>query len=108
MIELCREAHQSEPEFIEDDNMFIVRFKAQFAVGVISTDDTEEGLTDRQKEILKIMSKQNFCSSKYILANLSFSITDRTLRNDLSELAAKNLVSKKGKGPKTVWFKNRK
>lgn len=104
MIELCHNAHLDEPEFIEDDNMFVVRFKAKFAVGQEATYEAEERLTDRQKEILRIIRKQNICSPKYILDNLSVSVTDRTLRNDLAELANQGLVVRQGKGPQTVWI----
>ena len=92
IIETCKEADLPEPELIERDGGFLVT--------IFKNNLTEEklkklGLNDRQVDaILFYRSKGEITGLEYAKR---YEIAERTARVDLSELAEKKLLYKKGK-----------
>jgi len=98
MINECRDFGKPEPDYLERGNTFVVRFLPR---AIIAKPDT---LTDRQKEIIDILSSQKTVSAGEILNSLSDNPADRTLRDDLAKLKKLGLIETKGKGRGAVWL----
>jgi len=98
MIELCKNLGKPEPEYIERGNTFVVCFLQTHPLPHTTTE-----LTSRQTEIIKILSEKENISASLILASLSDTLAERTLRDDLTKLKKLGLIKSSGKGRGTVW-----
>lgn len=97
MISECKEFGKPAPEYLERANTFVVRFLPRPIP--IKLDH----LTDRQNEIINIVSSKNTVSASEILSSLSDHPAERTLRDDLAKLKKLGLIETTGKGPGAVW-----
>lgn len=66
---------------------------------------TIEDLIPRQMEILNIIETKDGLSFRQIMEKLSFSISERSLKYDLSKLRFLGLITPKGKGRAIVWLR---
>jgi ATP-dependent DNA helicase RecG len=69
----------------------------------ISSPISNENLTDREENILAILSSGESQSFQNIFRNLHTNMSERTLRYDLAQLKAKGLISSKGNARAKVW-----
>jgi len=95
-----------EPEFVENGNTFVVCFHAR---------ETHEqkypmkfNLTPRQQEIVCILSSCEGLSVRDLIIDLSDQPASRTVRDDLAHLKSLGLVGMHKRGPKTVWYSEKK
>lgn len=104
IIDSCAEFGLAEPEFIEDDNTFIVRFRANFAAGRVKqqTHDYSK-LTERQKEILSIMQQRKRVTTSELESLLTEKVTKRAIQKDLSILKKASIIEMQGAGKKAFW-----
>ena len=104
----CKNANVPTPEYSEYSNGVAITFKYRESLlpDMRHAQSVTNEITFRQRDILKLLLENEYCSSKDILSSLKYDITDRTLRNDLAELANVGLIIKQGKGPNTVWLMN--
>ena len=97
MISECKEFGKPAPEYLERANTFVVRFLLR-PIPIIP-----DNLTNRQKEVIDIVSSKNTVSASEILSALSDNPAERTLRDDLAKLKKLNLIDTTGKGRGAVW-----
>jgi ATP-dependent DNA helicase RecG len=105
MIKLCKEHGVSEPAFEEYSGGFSVTFtfKEQKPEEEKVSPDLEM-LSTRQQKIYNLLLREGPLGPKDILSKLEEAITDRTLRQDLSNLRNLNLLDSKGQTQAAVWF----
>lgn len=109
ILTLCKKAKMNSPEFIEDGGFFIVKmYKADINKfthlnNTSTIDKVNDNSEKRQKEIISVLQKYKSLSNKEILNQISYEISDRTLRYDLEKLSNKGLVIKVGKGRGLKW-----
>jgi len=99
MIELCERQGLKPPEFSEAGDGFLVKFYFKAPIGPhkqIIQDDYQHRFSDRERELLDILSLHGKSTLKDIMSNLKDPPTDRTIRNALSSLRDKGLVSSGG------------
>ena len=101
IIEDCRKAGLSEPEFIDERNSVGIRFRSY--VGK-ETEVIEDNLTPRQKEILSILAEVSEASMKDIIVKLVNPPSERMVRKDLSVLKDRDIVANKGFGRGSRWM----
>ena len=101
IIEDCRKAGLSEPEFIDERNSVGIRFRSY--VGK-ETEVIEDNLTPRQKEILSILAEVKEASMKDIIVKLVNPPSERMVRKDLSVLKDRDIVANKGFGRGSRWM----
>lgn len=106
MVEYCRKNRTPEPEFSENFGGFSVVFPFQEAMnsGVTIRSYEMPQLTQRQKEILELLSNTSTMSAHEIRDSLQDQPAPRTLRDDLGYLKKNNLVNSKGHAKKTIWY----
>lgn len=100
MVKWAREIGSPDPEYIERGSTFVVKFSSNPKVQI---QDVAPELTERQHEILTILSNVESCSSSAILAKMVNPPTNRTLRSDLVKLHESGLIIRMGEGAGTVW-----
>lgn len=61
-------------------------------------------LTERQNKILSILKEHKSVSRRNILKVLEETVSDRTLKRELSQLKELGLINSEGLGPKVVWL----
>lgn len=98
IVNECRRFHKPLPAFIERGNTFVVQFSIK------NPSPKPSALTDRQHEIINILSSQKAASATEILKSLSTPPAERTLRDDLAKLKKLNRINATGKGRGTTWF----
>lgn len=115
MISKCKSAGDPLPEFIVDELEFkvVFRFPKSLKPMVVTEGEelilTEDGerieieLSERQKNILKILASGTKFKLKEILAQLPDHPAERTLRDDLAYLRKHGLVESKGSTKTTIW-----
>lgn len=101
IIELCLEAGHPRPEFIEQAGAVGVRF---IPSGYVPPLRIAYDLTDRQREILDIISSTDEIPFRRIRDRLSESPADRTIRDDLAFLKGAGLIGSRGFGRGAVWY----
>ena len=63
-------------------------------------------ITKRQEQIIALLERFNELTAAAIQAQLSdYSISVRTLRNDLIYLKRLNIIDSNGRGKNAIWFK---
>lgn len=99
MIQQCKIDGLPEPQFEDTKSSFIVTFRKS----KISLDAMQKlDLNQRQQRIIEYLKKEKFItSSKY---SEIFTITDRTARNDLTELVKKRVLIRRGRGKKDTYY----
>lgn len=63
----------------------------------------EKELTTRQEEIVQLLKEHGALATKDLHKKLTCSISERTLRGDLTLLKKNNIIKMLGKGPATQW-----
>jgi len=100
IVELCVKAGHPEPEFGEQAGSVWVRFLPS---GYIAPHRVAHDLTDRQREILQILSKRQSLPLREIRAAMDSPPSDRRLREELLHLKKLNLVTSSGHGRGASW-----
>ena len=99
MIRVCRERGVPEPEFIEQDEDFMVTFRRS-SVNVLL--DQPQLLNERQKQAIEYLKKhESITTLEYV--NL-VRCHERTARKDLAEMMRLNVVVKMGMGKLTRYI----
>lgn len=101
IIELCLEGGHPHPEFVERSGSVGVRFLSR---GYTAPLRIAYDLSDRQREILDIVSSIDEIPFRRIRERMSDPPADRTVRGDLSFLKGVGLIDSKGFGRGAVWF----
>jgi ATP-dependent DNA helicase RecG len=101
IVDLCREAGQPEPEFEVQAGHVVVRFRPG---EYVPPTQVQHSLTDRQREILAILSGGAKWRFRDILHRLSDPPADRTLRDDLQLLRSLGLVDSGGRSVAARWW----
>ena len=106
IIKSCKAADDPEPEFLADNVEFkvVFTFPATIKPHVVLVGEQAESLTNREKEIIQILSGVNELQPKDIIDQLSEKLTERTLRRDLAKLKALNILGTRGSGRAAVWY----
>jgi len=100
IVELCVKAGHPEPEFGEQAGSVWVRFLPS---GYIAPHRVAHDLTDRQREILHILSKKPSLPLREIRAAMDNPPSDRRLREELLHLKKLGLVSSSSYGRGASW-----
>ncbi|MBW2128598.1 MAG: putative DNA binding domain-containing protein, partial [Deltaproteobacteria bacterium] len=100
IVELCVKAGHPEPEFGEQAGSVWVRFLPS---GYIAPHRVAHDLTDRQRELLHILSKKPSLPLREIRAVVGNPPSDRRLREELLHLKKLGLVSSSGHGRGAAW-----
>ena len=108
MIELCKQAGNPVPKFEETTGSFWVILPLRESIPRVEIVRTAQSLaidqlSDRQKEILKIL-KHGPLNREQIIAKLSNAPKIRMVQLELAKLKKLGLISSKGKGPALVWM----
>jgi len=101
IVDLCREAGQPEPEFEVQAGHVVVRFRPG---EYVPPTQVQHSLTDRQQEILAILSGGAKWRFRDILARLSSPPAERTLRDALQLLRRLGLVESGGRSVAARWW----
>lgn len=101
IVALCVRAGHPEPEFGEQAGSVWVRFLPS---GYIAPHRVAHDLTDRQREILQVISRSQRIPLRQIMASLSHPPAEATVRDDLYHLKRLGLVNSQGHGRGAVWF----
>jgi ATP-dependent DNA helicase RecG len=95
------DAYEAEqPEFMEQAGAIGVRF---FPSGYIAPHRIALDLTDRQREILQILSSRGM-PLRSIMNELSDPPAKKTVSDDLTRLKHLGLIDSKGHGRGAVWY----
>jgi ATP-dependent DNA helicase RecG len=100
IVELCVKAGHPEPEFGEQAGSVWVRFVPS---GYIAPHRVAHDLTERQREILHVLSKKPSMPLREIRSRLENPPSDRRLREELLHLKKLGLVSSSGHGRGAAW-----
>ncbi|MGO8903277.1 MAG: ATP-binding protein [Isosphaeraceae bacterium] len=101
IVELCRTAGQPEPDFEEQAGNVVVRFRlSQYTPPMRVSHD----LTDRQRELLQILSDGQRWRFRDLLARMVAPPASRTLRDDLQMLKKLGLVDSGGRSVSARWW----
>jgi ATP-dependent DNA helicase RecG len=111
IIKECLDAGDPEPQFDCDEYYFQVTFKFPTSMKpeVILIDEQDKPfkrLTERQKEIVKIIEQLGGAKTSEIKEKLSDRIPDRTLRFDLAALKKLGIITSRGRGSSAEWLKS--
>lgn len=104
IVELCRTAGQPEPEFEEQAGNVVVRFRLSQYTPPLRV---SHNLTDRQRQILQLLSAGEKWKVGDILRKLEKPPAKRTLQDDLSFLRNLELVESAGRGVGARWWLKR-
>jgi ATP-dependent DNA helicase RecG len=98
MAELTQQAGLPRPEIEEGPNFVLVRFRPS---RYIPPQQVKQDLTDRQRQILQLLSEKPGIGRKEILGLLQVEL--RPLKSDLEQLKRLGLIVQSGKGRGTLW-----
>ena len=115
MVELCREQGVPEPEYMTDGHEVKIVFKKKYQnnsdenknVNVGSSGGSDVGslsvvqLTERQKEIIKLIKENPLISSQQMSVVLS--VVKRTIERDLADLQKKGILIREGNTSAGRW-----
>ena len=104
IVTWCVAAGQPEPEFEEQAGAVVVRF---LPTGYHPPLRVSHDLTDRQREILQMLSDGQRWRFREILARLAEPPASRTLRDDLQMLKKVGLVDSGGRSTAARWWLNK-
>ncbi|RME58006.1 MAG: transcriptional regulator [Caldilineae bacterium] len=100
IVELCVRAGHPEPEFGQQAGSVWVRFLPS---GYIAPHRVAHDLTQRQREILQVLSRRPSMPMREIRTELERPPSDRRLREELLHLKKLGLVSLSGHGRGATW-----
>jgi ATP-dependent DNA helicase RecG len=100
IVDLCVRAGHPEPEFLEQGGAVGVRFVQS---RYLAPHRAVPGLTERQKEILQILSHGDQLSFAEVRQALREAPSDRSIRNDLMHLNRLGIVRLEGRGRGARW-----
>lgn len=101
IVDWCVAAGQPEPEFEEQAGALVVRFRPS---GYHPPRRVSHNLTERQRQILLILSDRERWRLRDIQERLPDSAAERTLRDDLQFLKKAGLVDSGGKSVAARWW----
>jgi ATP-dependent DNA helicase RecG len=104
IVDWCLEAGQPEPEFEERSGGVVVRF---FPSGYAPPLRVSHDLTDRQRQVLQVLSDGERWRFRDVLTRLSPPPAARTLRDDLQMLKKLGLVDSGGRSVAARWWLKR-
>jgi len=107
MIDLCEQQGLQPPEFSEAGDGFLVKFYFKEPIGPtkqIMQHNRDHGFSNREKELLDILAAHRKLTFKEIVSHINKPPSDRTIRNELSNLRNQGLVSSEGHGRGAAWF----
>jgi predicted HTH transcriptional regulator len=104
ITEACLSGGYQTPIWEELGTAVRVIFKPHVVSKETSEPDLHQGLTPRQQKILDFLHGKEPLSAKKIHKELKEQISERSLRKDLLELKAQDLLKMMGSGPNTVWI----
>ena len=109
IVELCVTEGHPEPEYrMETGGLTVYLYsKNPMQTAKEVAPKAKISLTSRQEQILAILSRSDGLRSKEILAKLSDSPAERTLRDDLAFLKQNGLVGSSGSTKTTIWHKKK-
>jgi ATP-dependent DNA helicase RecG len=94
-------AGHPEPEFVAEGNAFGVRFLPS---GYIAPHRVAHDLTERQREILQIVARNQPVALREILDQMSHRPATATVRDDLYHLKRLGVLDSRGRGRGAVWL----
>lgn len=107
MVKLCREHGLSDPIFDEYSGGFSVVFTFKDTIGATQLDNVSLYLlSDRQKEIYRIIQERKAIGLVDILSALEHPPSDRMVRKDLDTLRQQGLIRLEGHGKNAKWAIN--
>lgn len=92
IVDMCVDHGLPEPEFEETNASFVVTVRKRLTEEFLM----EKGLNERQIEAVKFVREKNSIKNKEYRE--LFDVSKRTATSDLSELAEKGILKKRGKG----------
>jgi ATP-dependent DNA helicase RecG len=95
IVALCVRAGHPEPEFGEQAGSVWVRFLPS---GYIAPHRVAHDLTERQREILQVLSRHREAPLRVIREGIARPAADRTIQDDLAHLRRLGLVDASGRG----------
>ena len=107
IFRLCAEQELPTPIFAEDCDGFLVKFIFKEPIGSQKNVVQEKiaiELTLRQRQLLDILTDHRRLTFKQIIGFLKNPSSERTIRNDLSELRKKELIVSEGFGRAAIWY----
>lgn len=106
MVDLCKEAGNPKPKFIELTGSFTVVFSFKEPIGRY-TEDKKLELTLREQEILKLLEKSKLNSAQ-VARKMKIPLSVRTVQINLSQLEKMGIIKREGKARAMVWTLNKK
>lgn len=106
IIKSCMNARDPEPEFLSDAVEFKVIFKFPRNIGpeIFYLPNFAAKLTQRQKEIIDIIAKEEYITAHDINSRLLKPVSERTIRYELSVIRNLGLISSSGSTKKTTYM----
>jgi ATP-dependent DNA helicase RecG len=104
ILRLCAEQGLPTPIFAENGDGFLVKFLFKEPIGPRKKKKIEMELPVRQQELIDILATHNKLTFKQIMNLMKNPPSERTIRNDLTELRNKGLVASEGLGRAAVWY----
>lgn len=105
IIRLCEETGARKPDFYEQAGAFVVcLWSRQYEQKSDETVPADIEFTERQQEIIDVLSHHDFLTAKVLLENLQNPPAERTLREDLTFLKRHGIISSRGRGRNALWF----
>ncbi len=111
MVELCREQGVPEPEYVTNGHEVKIVFKKKHKSNSDENENVNVGsdvgslsvvqLTERQKEIIRLIKENPIMSSQQMSVVLS--VVKRTIERDLADLQKKGVLSREGKTSAGRW-----
>jgi ATP-dependent DNA helicase RecG len=106
MIQSCANAGDPEPEFLSSEAEFkvVFRFPRNIGAELFYLTNSSIKLSARQKEIIDIISKEDFITANEINSKLSKQVSERTMRYELSAIKDLGLISSEGSTKKATYM----
>ncbi|MBD3236777.1 MAG: hypothetical protein GF330_08745 [Candidatus Eisenbacteria bacterium] len=101
IVDLCVRAGHPDPEFVEQTGAVGVRFLPS---GYIAPHRIVHDLTQRQREILQLIARDQPIPLRDIMKRLANPPAAATVRDDLYHLKRIGLLDSRGRGRGAVWL----
>ena len=106
MVGYCNKNKTPEPDFEQYSGGFSTVFRFKEPMHSLVDTSLLHQLTQRQKEIIAILSKEKTMTAAAIKEQLREPLSERTLRYELANLKEKGVVSSRVVTKNTIWFFN--
>lgn len=106
IFRLCAEHELPNPIFSEESDGFLVRFLFKEPIGPQKPTQKEKmfiDLTPRQQQLMTMLGTRQKLTFKEIMSIMENPPSERTIRNDLTELRNKGLIISEGLGRGAIW-----